>query len=184
MSVLTAPQKAAIAAGAPFRQMFTIKVPASSGSSSYTSNVIHNDVGGPYAVTNPGQRHVEAYNVSFKEPGRLAASQYTIEVQNSSGEFSPYASGHVWNPVWGGGGDYDADPRECLLLHQVYVLVAGAWSEITGIAYTGRVVDIEFDDRNKTAEIITEGITADILRKMWLESHSDTQDTGFNVVFT
>jgi len=148
MGLLTADQKTAIAAGAPVRQVFKLYGPTTSGGDPTVEYLLHDDDGGPLRVTNAGRRTVEAYNVSMKEPGRLGLSSYTIVCHNSDGYLSPYKEPlNAWQfetqpdpPIV-----RQAQPRECLLKHQVYVLVAGAWSEITGVAYTGRILEPRFD---------------------------------------
>ena len=176
MSLLTTDQKTAIAAGAAIRQVFKLYLPHASGEAATHEVLLHDDAAGLLRVTNAGRRTVEAYNVSMAEPGRLGIASYTIECDNSDGLLSPYAAVTVWDDS-----GYLADPKECLLKHQVYVLVAGAWSEITGVAYTGKVGEPRYDVVAKTCEITSEAMVKSQLEQAWSEEDGETFDTGLDI---
>ena len=181
MSLLTTEQKAAIAAGAAIRQVFKLYGPTTDGGSPTVANLLHDDATSTLRVTNAGRRTVEAYNVSMAEPGRLGIASYTIECQNADGMMSPYATSTVWSFDIGGGYVRFADPKECLLKHQVYVLVAGAWSEITGVAYICRIVDARYNVVAKTCEITSDAMVKVQLEQSWNEEDGETFDTGLDI---
>jgi hypothetical protein len=66
MSLLTAPQKAAIAAGAPTRQVWYIIRCTAAGSAPSSAVLLHDDVYPAYTrVTDAGQYTAEGYNQSI-----------------------------------------------------------------------------------------------------------------------
>lgn len=163
-------------AGAPARQRFALYLPGSAGGEPTNLVLLHDDSTSTVRVTNPGRRSSEAYNVSMRDPGRLSLGQYVIECDNTDGRLSQYAADTIWDD-----GGYLADPKECLLKHQLYVLVAGAWSEITGIAYTGRIVDVLHDVAAQTCQIITAGLVNSYLEAPWTIDDGETFDTHLDV---
>ena len=184
MSLLTTEQKAAIAAGAAIRQVFKLYGPTTDGGSPTVANLLHDDATSTLRVTNAGRRTVEAYNVSMAEPGRLGIASYTIECQNADGMMSPYATSTVWSFDIGGGYVRFADPKECLLKHQVYVLVANAWSEITGVAYTGKVAEVRYNVAAGTCEVTSETYVANLLVREWTRDDGYQGDTGLDANLT
>ena len=130
MALLSAPEIAAIAAGAPVRQFWRIYTPTASGNAPVTAVVVHDDADSTTRkyVVDPGRRKVSAYNVSMASPGSLAAGTYSITCANDDGMFYTATSGNFfYNST---GATYQADPQECHLEHILYVWSAGAWSEI------------------------------------------------------
>jgi len=150
MGLLTAAQKAAIAADPVYRQAWYIAVPLFGGSSNFGLNAIHDDDGGPYCVIDPGTRETSAYNVSTQEPGKLSSGLYRIVLDNSDGGFYP---GGEYFRRYNDDGDfiYQANNVECLLYHYVYVRVDGAWSSLSFLDYVGRINQVDYDDDRKTA---------------------------------
>ena len=178
MSNLTTAQKTAIASGAPFRQTFEIGTPRASGSSTFDYATVHDCASGPICVTNAGRRTVEAYNVSFAEPGRLSSGLYVFQASNADGKwYTQTTSNHWYNST----GTYQALPKECLVRHKVYVLDSGSWSELSCLAYVGRVIDCEYDDTADMAEISSEAVVLSALRVEFKEEDSNSTDTGMNV---
>lgn len=186
MGLLTTDQKTAIAAGAPIAHRFELMMPVGSGLAPADwadYGVFHDDTGAVAVspcVTDPGQIRVEAYNVSMREPGRFGIANYVFEIDNSTGRWSPYhASTWFHTEAFG---TYDPDPLECWIKHQVFVKVGATWSEITGVAYTGRIIEIEYNATDATATITCEAVVSELLRQTWEESDSVDVDTTLDMV--
>jgi len=152
MGLLTAAQKAAIAADPVYRQVWYIAVPSDSGGINFNLLAVHDDDGGPYRIIDPGTRETSAYNVSMQEPGNLSKALYRVVVDNSDGALYPGGSLQVVTD-YDGNVTYTATAIECRLYHHVYVRVDGAWSPLSFFSYIGRVNDIAYDDDRKTATI-------------------------------
>jgi hypothetical protein len=184
MALLTAAQIAAIASGAPVRQVWKIYVPWSAISTFWDTITIHDDDGAETCVTDPGRRKVTAYNVSMAKPGTLAAGTYSITCANDDGMFYKATSG---NHFYSTTGTYQADPQECHLEHTLYVWSAGAWSEL--LQYRGRITGAEYRDiagvdgpHGATVDINTEQLgVSELLRESWDYEDGDSIDTGVNV---
>jgi len=178
MARLSADEIAAIAAGQPVEQDWTVSVPQASGSSTFAAVRLHSDTGGPYRVTDAGQYTVEGYNVSMAEPGRLRSGMYRFTVDNGDGYLSSYSSTNVW---YNTSGSYQADPIECRVAHRVRVrLLSGSWSEI--LYYVGLVDDVQYDETNGTATIQCRSISTFVLDELWTVDDGTDVDTGLNVV--
>lgn len=176
--LLTASQIAAHEAGAPVRQVWKIYVPASSGSTSYGVVTIHDDAGAEKLVTDAGSRMIEAYNQSMKEPGRLSSGLYRIQVANDGGAF--YEGGASFK-----NGSYEASPYECHLGHEVYILVDGSWSQMTGVTYRGHITEMTYDDTRKAATLTAVALAVhQVLEYVWSAEDGEAIDTGFNISTT
>jgi hypothetical protein len=184
VGLLTAAQLSAIQSGARVRQVWKIHAPKSSDHNTYLTQTIHDDYGSLQTVVDAGKRVVSGYNVSMSEPGELKVGDYTITVDNSSRRFYPGIYDGFFDPS-AVAPVYYPEPQECLLEHLVYVMVSGAWSELTGVSYKGRIVDIIFDEGGNhdaaqpgTATITAENnIAAEILRYEWKEDDADDDVT-------
>jgi len=191
MGLLTAGQLAAIEGGARVRQVWKIITPdqADKDSATWTTYTIHDDAGSEKCVTDAGKRKVTGYNISMAVPGELRVGDYSITVSNPDGLFYvDQYPGYFWGTD-GISSSYYADPQECLLRHEVYVMVDGAWSEITAVRYIGRIVDITYDDGGNhdgaqpgTATISSENnLVTELLRYEWTEDDGDDTDTTINL---
>lgn len=176
MGRLSADTIAAIAAGATTRQTFTIYAPASAGSATLASTLIHDDLAGPVRVIDAGQYEVEGYNVSMAEPGRLTSGLYSFAVDNSDNLFDIATGGNYW---YNGTASYQADPVECFVQHVLKVLVDGTWTDV--LTYYGKVTDVDYDDSARTATISSIAIAATLLEQRWSESDAEEQDSGLDL---
>lgn len=146
MANLTGDQLAALTAGQPVRQTWTVRAPVLADHSAYTDTVIDDGIWSPNAapkrrVLKAGRRKFEVWNPHPKSTAAPKAVRYSIEVDNSDGLFHR-RSGSVWNPF----GLYDAAPAECFLLHNLSVLLlSGAWSAISHMAFIGQVINVAYE---------------------------------------
>lgn len=178
MGRLSAGEIAAIAAGAPTRQVWQIVVPTASGAGITGGEVhtVHDDASGPHLVTSSGDYTVSGYNVSMASRGRMSSGMYIFRVDNADGLFYPATSSNYW---YNSGDTYQAQPVECYVKHYLYVLVDGAWSEL--IEYIGRIRQIDYDDAENTATI--EGYTeaVEFLSNPWTDEDGTEYTTGMEV---
>jgi hypothetical protein len=192
VGLLTAAQLSAIQSGAKVRQVWKIYVPYDSTHATYEEWTIHDDAGQYQCVVDAGSRSVSGFNVSMSVPGELTVGDCTFTVDNTGSQTFEnrkfYPGGELTSFFVGNslsGTPYLADPQECLLQHQIFVKVSGAWSELTGVSYKGRIVDIIFDEGGNhdgaqpgTATITAENnIAAEILRYEWKEDDADDDVT-------
>jgi hypothetical protein len=125
MGLLTTPGKTAISNGNPIRQYWSIWTPGSNAptwASGYSENAIHGGSSSGESAVAPvvidaGSRTQTAYNVALRDLGDLDAGEYTITVDVSNGKFNSDAGGYFRN------GSYEADPQQCILRHEVYVVL-------------------------------------------------------------
>ena len=190
MGLLGTYQMNGILAGNRIRQRWRILHPTDSTHAVYNWATIHDDDDSQYrCVIDPGKRKVSGYNISMAVPGELRVGDYSITVDNSSGFFYPGTTDSHWSFTHDIYPDYLADPQECLLQHNVYVWLDGAFREIYPAAYTGRVVDVIYNDGGThdgaqpgTATITTENnIVSEILRREWVEDDGDDDVTLTNI---
>ena len=180
MGLLTAAQLTAIEGTPLYRRGWRIHVPRAAGSATFDTVVIHDDDGPGSCVENAGSREVEATNQSLAEPGRLTRGLYRIAVSNEGGAFYTSSIGnHFYNTT----GTYQADPVECRLQHQVYVLAAGAWDELDMVAYTGLIQGVEYDDNQNSVTIEAVALAAVALEYKWSESDGVLTETGMDVTW-
>lgn len=178
MARLTADQRAAIVAGQPVEQDWTVSTPRASGSSTFDDTTLHSDTGGPYRVIDAGQYTVEGYNVSMAEPGRLTSGLYRFTVDNGDGYLSPESTTNVW---YNSSGTYQAMPVECKLTHRLRIKeLDGTWTEL--LSYIGQVQDVQFNEAQGTAVVECKSLTAVALEAIWTDEDGVEQDTGLNVI--
>ncbi|HOX27476.1 MAG TPA: hypothetical protein PLL30_17185 [Candidatus Krumholzibacteria bacterium] len=194
MGLLAAAVRAAIEAGAPYRHRWFVSVPYEAGVAPTVNNELHDDLaytdsGGVTrrCVIDPGKRIVEAYNKSLSVPGELSRGYYAIGCDNSDGRFYVTTAGNVWYSTSGDG--YQANPVECHLNHWIYVLAApdapadpDSWARIYPITYRGKIVNVAYDNDQKTATIEAIGLAALALEYVWTEDDAIEQDTGGDVL--
>jgi hypothetical protein len=167
----------AIAAGSPVRQAWKIYKPRSAGGTSLDSVTIHDDIGGPSAVTDAGTYEVEGYNVTMQEPGRLTSGLYSFTADNSDAMFCSAASSNYWfNAV----GDYQADPVECFVEHKLMIHDGSSWVNL--VEYYGKVNDVHYDETAKTATVSSVAVAALSLGELWSADDAEEQDTGMDLV--
>jgi hypothetical protein len=179
VSNLTTAQKTAIASGPRYKQVWTVYVPQTVGSTTYDALTLDdsvNGVGGIHGrVIDAGQRIVEGYNQSLAEPGRLSNGLYRIVCDNSDNLMYSY--------FWTSTTPYVATPVECDLKHQVYVWSAGAWSELTCVQYRGRIQSVEYDDDKETATVEAVALAMKVLEYVFTEDDGEEEDTGMDVTW-
>jgi len=182
--LLTSAQISAIAAGARIRQVWFVLPPFDAAHSSfYPDGTRFHD----QAVTSPsvlscviraGRRTYTAVNASPMDDRKLQRARHAFTVRNDDGLWYPGTTSSWWTNESSG---YQANPQECRIRHRCYVLVAGAWSEITALDYTGQVVACDWEDvvsangvvSGSTATIQTEAMGAwEVLAKTY------TKDDG------
>lgn len=144
MGNLTAGQLAAFTSGQPVRQVWSIRAPVLADHSAYTTTVLDDGVFAASAtprtrVIKAGSRRHKVWNPHPMSDSRPEAVRYVIEVANGDG-YLHRKSGSPWNPF----GLYDAAPAECFLIHQIYVLEASSWSEVTHMRFEGRILRVEY----------------------------------------
>jgi hypothetical protein len=163
--LLTSAQIAAIAAGERVRQVWSVYAPIDAAHSAYDSgNTFHDSVQIPTAVRQnvqrAGKRTYTAVNASPMDDRKLQRARHAFVVRNDDGRWYPSSATTCWwrsqsTPA------YAAQPQECRIRHRCYVLVAGAWSEITALDYTGQVVACDWSD-TVSANGVVSGSTATI----------------------
>ena len=145
MSNLTTAQLAALAAGQPVRQTWTILSPQNAGHSVYSAVVVDDGIfsGGTTTanrVIKAGSRKHTVWNCHPQEASSPTALRYSFEAANHDGAFH-MRIGSFWNPY----GLYDADVSECFLVHQIYILtLTGLWEEVLSMKFTGRVISADY----------------------------------------
>lgn len=182
MGLLTADQKTAIDTKSVYRQVWIIHVPRASGSSTTDDVKIHDDDGGPLSVIDAHQYDVEGHNQSLANAGGLTTGMYRFDVKNADGLFNASVGGagqYFYNTT----GSYAAMPPECKLSHYVYIRVAGAWNELTMLAFEGVIQSVEYDDNKKTAVIEAKSEIAIVLEYVFTEDDGVEEDTGMNVTW-
>ena len=176
MGLLTTPGKTAISNGNPIRQYWSIWTPGSNAptwASGYSENAIHGGSSSGESAVAPvvidaGSRTQTAYNVALRDLGDLDAGEYTITVDVSNGKFNSAAGGYFRN------GSYEADPQQCILEHQVYVVRDDGTNESLS-TWRGRITRFStesFRDAGGTIKQTVGAITArpmcaDILEQKW-----------------
>lgn len=145
MGNLTAGQLAAFAGGAPVRQVWSIRAPILADHSVYQTTVIDEGIFAATSaaplrrVVKAGKRTHKVWNPHPMLTTRPEAVRYAIEVANGDGYFHR-KSGSPWNPF----GIYDAAPSECYLVHQIYVQEPTGWTELSHMAFEGRILKVEY----------------------------------------
>lgn len=146
MGNLTAAQLSAIQGGQPVRQRWWVRIPLSAAHAAYIdvefeNGLLQSRASGLSRVIDPGKRTHTVWNPHPAEEPKASALRYMFAVDNSDSMFCR-GSGRYWNYY----GIYAAAPEECFIIHKLYVWddAAGAWSEITHMAFTGRVVDVDY----------------------------------------
>jgi hypothetical protein len=190
VGLLSTAQKAALAAGCRVRQTWKVVVPTAADHASYDVNLIHDDDdSAQQTVTDPGKRLVAGFNISMAVEGELRPGDYSFTVGNGDGKFYPGTTTSHWTYDDLVGGYYYAKPRECIIRHQVYAWVDGAWEELLFLRYEGRVKDVQYSDgghvdeaKPGTCTINTENnAVSEILRYEWTDDDGDETDTGRNL---
>ena len=199
MARLTVAQKTAFAKGAPVRQTWAVLSPINAAHSSFVSykfedgyNASHDgggsgsDIGVGTRVTRAGSRKIRVWNPHPQETSKVAAPRYSFEVSNGDGYFF-MGNPSAWNPI----GLYNAEPEECFITHLVKVWddAAGAWSTLSDLSYTGRVIRVQYTPSanpdqtpvGQRAVITCEQSGAwDVLRQTFTKDHADIADTDGN----
>ena len=162
----------------PVQQKFTVYVPAAAGSSSFETNVIHHPSAGIECVVDAGSREISGYNVSFATPGQLSRGLYRFTVDNGDGNFYTPATGGLW---YHNTGSYTAHPVECEVEHELQVWSPSSDAWLTLLTWRGHIINIEYNDADRTATIECIGIAAKFLDKTFEADDSDYTDTGETV---
>ncbi len=183
MGLLSSAQRAAIADRPLYRQRWQLGVPDGPGGD-LTWTVIHDDLFGDKRVVRNGSRETSAYNQSLVSPGKMPTGLYRFEVANGDGLFYTTTDGNYW---YESAADYQANPQECYVKHQVYVKVASTdtpetdWSLLDMVEYTGRVIEIEQNDGDRTMTITSIAAAVMFLQGAWSEADGHAIDTGLSV---
>lgn len=182
MALLTAAQKTAIANGNKWRHKFYVVIKHEAGGDLEDAITIHDDISPTLQRViegGLGKYVISGYNVALADPGQLSSGLYTIECDNSDGYFYTATAANAW--FYDGSPDYQNDPVECGLSHAVYVWDGSAWSEITPLYYSGRIIDCQFNDDKKTVTIQARAFAAEYLDYVWTEDDAIEEDTGMDV---
>ena len=186
MGLLTAPQIAAIPSGR-IAQKLDIICPRNQYWSASVTNTIHDETAGdPICVTRWGKRTNSVGNISPKSFGDISTMRCEITIDNTDGKAYCeaidsdgifYATGTPDPPAT----PFMAMPSMCRLQHSTYVWSAGAWSELPGSPWVGKIDDVVYSDDSGEATIIADGFAATQLREPWNVEHSyDTAvDTSY-----
>jgi hypothetical protein len=150
MGNLTSAQLDAIVDGQPIKQRFWMRVPLIVDHSTYFDVLFEEGIHQFHTLTmlegrviRAGKRKHVVWNPHPNVPVKARALQWQFEVANKDNYFDNRTDGIFYYL-----GIYRCEPQECFVVHKVYVWepVAEAWSEITHMAFTGRVLRIEYDD--------------------------------------
>lgn len=182
MGLLTAAQLAAIP-GSRVRQTWSIIRPTSAGATPSSAVVMGTTDTLKTGDTKPrvidcGRRTNSAGNVSPKVFGDISSQDYSIVLSNDSGYFYRATSGGAW---WVSG-SYTAQPRECWLKHEVEVWDGDSWEHLPCSPWTGKILDVTYDDVisavdgssvGATATISAVGYLSALLKQPWsAEAHT------------
>lgn len=192
--LLTSDQIAAIAAGARIRQVWYAHVPHDAAHSYYEDgHRFHDSALVPTStgqnVIRAGKRTYTAVNASPMDDRKLQRARHAFTVRNDDGKWYSGSIGSWWTSI--ASPCYQASPSECRIRHRVYVLVAGAWSEITALDYMGQVVACDFEDvvsangvvSGSTATIQTEAMGAwDILSHVYGKDDGEYTTIGLKIL--
>jgi len=171
MGLLATATKAAIP-GNRVRQTWSIIRPTSAGATPSSAVVVGttdtlrtSDT--KARVIDCGTRRNSAGNISPKVFGEIDAGTYTVVMSNETGFFyyNTYPSAFELS-----GTGFWANPRECLLKHEVEQWDGSAWTHLPCSPWTGRITDIAYEDTptaGATATIMASGFISDVVKKTW-----------------
>lgn len=179
MGLLTAAQLTALEAGAKIAHKVEVICPRSPvGYEYWTTNLIHDETSGTgvRCVESLGARANSVGNISPKSYGSVETTRCEFVIDNSDGKAhreSVDSDGMFYSTNYISSG-YMEDPRSCHIKHYRYVKVAGAWSELPGSPWVGKIQEVVYDEYGETATIIAEAYASTILREPWSVDHSHT----------
>lgn len=190
--LMTSDQIAAIAAGARIRQVWRVYVPHDSAHSYYNSGqVFHDTEMQPTSlrrnVVRAGRRTYTAVNASPLDDRKLQRARHAFTVRNDDGRWYPGTATSWWSDYITP--SFQASPQECRIRHRCYVMVSGAWAEITALDFTGRVVSCDWEDSvsaggtnsGSTATIQTEAMGAwETLAMTYTKDHGEHVETDLH----
>jgi hypothetical protein len=137
-----APQIAAVIAGNSIAQTWTIAGPLSAGGALSQYAHIHTLPGSEpyrYRVVRAGSRKHEVWNPHVNAPVEAKALRYSFEVDNSDGFFH-MKTGGCFNIA----GIYNADPTECTVTHETYIMVAGQYQRVDAMSFVGSIISVDY----------------------------------------
>lgn len=198
MGNLTTAQLDAIKQGEPIKQKFWMRVPLVPDHSVYYDVLFDEGIHKYHSLTmvqdrvlKAGKRRHVVWNPSPNSQVSARAIRWRFEVDNHDDYFNNGTGGIFYY-----GGSYRSEPQECYAVHKLYVWepVAEAWSEITHMAFVGKVLTIEYEDTarpdkvgNMEADVVPEALAEtavitceqtgvwDVLKRVFSKDDADSE---------
>jgi hypothetical protein len=175
MGLLTAAQIAALPGGKIAHKVEILCPRSPSTFTPVTTHVIHDETAGaPVCVTSFGRRVNSAGNISPKSYGDINSMRCEFTIDNTDGKAlrEELDTGGIFYSTTGVGMSYMEWPRHCFIKHSRYVLDGSSWSELPGSPWTGQIIDVIYDDKEKSATIQAEAHVSTLMREPWTIDHS------------